>query len=151
MASAGVCTFSPASSINPWRSTTVPLAITGPLTVTILALRMATGGGGCWARARAPPASSAITSFSIKTVIDEGVGQSGEVTEPAGVPRPPLRSAEVWMKYICFRFRALHRAHLRGWPRKEAVANESLGPSRPRTVESGSPEQPHVQKRPADL
>src|SRR5215469_7292045 len=44
-ASGGTATFSPTASMRPLRMTTVPLAMTGPLTVTILALRTATTGG----------------------------------------------------------------------------------------------------------
>src|SRR5205807_584808 len=56
-------------SINPLRTTTVPLAMVGPLTVTILALRMATGGWvWVWAIADAPNRSSVVTIVFIQTV-----------------------------------------------------------------------------------
>src|SRR5437667_7199717 len=60
-ASAGTGRFSPTPSIRPLRTTTVPLAITGPLTVTIFALRMAIAWGVS-AKAQAHRRSSAITN-----------------------------------------------------------------------------------------
>src|ERR1039457_219964 len=77
-ASAGTGTFSPTASIKPWRTITVPLAITGPLTVTILALRIATVEGAS-ANAQAQNRSSAVTSFFIKAECVLYTPQQGRV------------------------------------------------------------------------
>src|SRR6516225_1550995 len=71
MASAGTATFSPTASINPLRTTTVPLLMTGPLTVTIFALRMATAGCDC-ASAKPQHSSKAVTSFFIMAIVRLG-------------------------------------------------------------------------------
>ena len=60
-ASAGTGTLSPTASINPFRTTTVPFAITGPLTVTIFAFRIAMDVGAGWANAVSPQTTSAAS------------------------------------------------------------------------------------------
>src|SRR5438045_2344403 len=71
MASGGTATFSPTASMSPLRTTSVPLLMTGPLTVTIFALRMATAGCD-WAKAKAQYSNRAVTSFFIMAIVSYG-------------------------------------------------------------------------------
>src|SRR5271157_5536399 len=65
MASGGTAAFSPTASMSPLRTTTVPLAMTGPLTVTIFALRMAMTAGAS-AHANTANRNKAAASFFIE-------------------------------------------------------------------------------------
>src|SRR5215831_7702833 len=97
MASDGVATLSPTASMRPLRTTTVPLAITGPLTVTIFALRMAIAGCES-AKANPQHRSSAVMSFFIWQIDRRGVSTEYQVTgvKRCGIlywdlPKQPLR------------------------------------------------------------
>src|SRR5271154_4254766 len=65
IAPAGTGRLSPSASIKPLRRITVPLAIGAPLTVIILALRIATAAGGGWATTPAEKTISAVMRFFI--------------------------------------------------------------------------------------